>query len=359
MSFSIQVCYSKGMKIAIDVSPLSTGHRVRGTGFYLHHLQQSLLTYFPENSYQFFTKRQEITDKPDIIHFPYFDPFFITLPVIKTTKIAITVHDLTPLVFPNEFPSGIKGNIRWQIQKLLLKQADVVITDSNSSKRDIMLFVGIEEEKIHTVYLAAGEDFKVLPKHKAGDITAKFNLPKRFALYVGDATWNKNLPRLIEAAVLANVPLVMVGKALSSENTIDTTNPWNKDLMTTISFAKEHRNIHRIGFVSMEELISLYNMASVFVMPSLYEGFGLPILEAMACGVPVITSKEGSLHEVAGNAAYYIDAYNSQTIADAIHTLWWDTKLQKELSSRGLEQAKSFSWKKTAEATLSAYKMAL
>ncbi len=343
------------MKIAIDISPLKTGHRVRGTGFYLQHLQEALQSYFPRNQYIFFTKKHEIPPDIDVVHFPYFDPFFITLPLFPKAKTVVTVHDLTPLVFPKEFPAGIKGNIRWEIQKMLLMQSQVIITDSNSSKKDIIKFTSCSEKKIHTVYLAAGEEFKVISKKKAQDVLAKFRLPKKFALYVGDATWNKNLPRLIDAAVLANVPLVMVGKALASDETINTTNPWNKDLVKTIAMAKENKNIHRIGFVSMEELVALYNYAHIFVMPSLYEGFGLPILEAMACGVPVITSKEGSIPEVADNAAFYIDAYDVYNISGAIKTLWWDDKLRKELSKRGLIQAEQFSWKKTAEQTLRAY----
>jgi len=343
------------MKVAIDISPLQTGHRVRGTGFYLHHLQHALTTYFPSHSYHFFTGIEGIPKDVDIVHFPYFDPFFVTLPFFSKAKVVVTVHDLTPLVFPKEFPAGVKGNFRWQVQRLLLKRAKTIITDSKSSKRDIASYVGYPEQKIKTVYLAAGEEFRVLPKKKALDTIAKFNLPKRFALYVGDATWNKNLPRLVEAAVLANVPLVMVGKALLGEENIDVSNPWNKDLFKTIALAKEHKNIHRIGFVSQEELVGLYNSASVFLMPSLYEGFGLPVLEAMACGVPVITSKEGSLPEVAGEAAYYADAYSAKSIAESIQTLWWDEEMRKNLSERGLAQAKRFSWKTTAEETIKAY----
>jgi glycosyltransferase involved in cell wall biosynthesis len=343
------------MKIAIDVSPLQTGHKVRGTGFYLKHLQDALVTYFPQHEYRFFTQKEGIPNNMDIIHFPYFDPFFITLPFFPKTNIIVTVHDLTPLVFPEDFPAGIKGMVRWQVQKQLLKQARGIITDSNSSKKDILRIVGYPKKSINTIYLAAGEEFTVLPQKKALDTIAKFKLPRKFALYVGDATWNKNLPRLVEAAILENIPLVMVGKALSGEEKIDATNPWNRDIIKTIALAKEHKNIHRIGFVSMDELVALYNSAHIFLMPSLYEGFGLPVLEAMACGVPVITSSEGSLPEVAGNAAFYADAHSTRIIAESIQTVWWDEKLRKDLSERGLKQVKQFSWKKTAEETIRAY----
>ncbi|MDE2025977.1 MAG: glycosyltransferase family 4 protein [Patescibacteria group bacterium] len=344
------------MKIALDISPLQTGHRVRGTGFYLQHLQSALVKYFPQHEYRFFTQKDGMPTDSDIVHYPYFDPFFITLPFLPKTKTIVTVHDLTPLVFPKEFPSGIKGAVRWQVQRQLLRMTNGIITDSDSSKKDIVKFVGYPQQKIKTVYLAAGEEFTVLPKKKAQDIIAKFRLPRKFALYVGDATWNKNLPRLVEACVLAGVPLVMVGKALSGEEKIDGNNPWTRDLRKTIALAKEHsKMIHRIGFVSMEELVALYNCTTLFIMPSLYEGFGLPVLEAMACGAPVITTKEGSLPEVGGSAAFYTDAYNIRSISESIQTVWWDEKLQKELSKRGRIQSDVFSWKKTAEETIKAY----
>lgn len=343
------------MKIAIDISPLQSGHKVRGTGFYLQHLQHALLRYFPQHEYRFFTQKEELPLNVDVVHYPYFDPFFITLPFFSKVKTVVTVHDLTPIVFPKEFPSGIKGAFRWQVQKQLLKRVQGIITDSESSKNDIIRFVGYPKGRIKTVYLAAGEEFRIIPTKKALDTIAKFRLPKHFALYVGDATWNKNLPRLVEACILANIPLVMVGKALSQEENVDKTNPWNKDLVKTISLAKEHKNIHRIGFVSMDELVALYNAAKIFLMPSLYEGFGLPILEAMACGVPVITSREGSLPEVAGNAAYYVDAHSTRILTESIQTVWWDDKLQNDLSARGKLQVEKFSWKHTAEETLKAY----
>src|SRR3982751_6510623 len=103
------------MRIAIDVSPLESGHKVRGIGFYVSHLKRSLEKYFPNNIYDFFLDK--VTVAPDVFHYPYFDPFFITLPMVKKYKTVVTVHDLTPLVFSEHFPAGIKGKIKWQIQK--------------------------------------------------------------------------------------------------------------------------------------------------------------------------------------------------------------------------------------------------
>ncbi|HSW88340.1 MAG TPA: glycosyltransferase family 1 protein [Candidatus Saccharimonadales bacterium] len=345
------------MKIAIDISPLQTGHKVRGTGFYLHYLKRSLEQHFPKNKYTFFNQGEKIPNEINIVHYPYFEPFFRTLPFIKKNKTIVTVHDLTPIIFPQHFPAGLRGNFSWQIQKYLLRQVDAIITDSENSKRDIARIVNYPKEKIHVAYLAAGEEFKKVHSSQftVGSLRKKYNFPEKFALYVGDVTWNKNLPRLVKAAQQAKIPLVMVGKALINKD-IDTSNPWNNDIVEVQQLIKKDTNIICPGFISTEELVLLYNTATVFIMPSLYEGFGLPILEAMSCGCPVITTKEGSLPEVAGEAAYYVDAYSVENISQGLQMIFRDTTLQKELSEKGLKQTRKFSWKKTAEQTISVYR---
>lgn len=344
------------MKIAIDVSPLQTGHKVRGSGFYLEHLKNSLVKYFPQNQYLFFERGEKIPKDVDLVHFPYFEPFFLALPLYKKYKTVVTVHDLTPIVFPKAFPRGVRGEIKWQMQKFSLKKADAVVTDSKSSKKDIIRYVGIPEKKISVVFLAAGEQFKVLDRGSwMLDIQRKYDLPDRFVLYVGDVTWNKNLPRLLNAVKEIDIAIVMVGKNLINEN-YDKNNPWSYDLNRLWELSKENKNIMRLGFVPDDDLVAIYNLATVFTMPSLYEGFGLPILEAMSCGCPVITSKEGSLPEVAKEAAYFVDAYDYKSIAKGIKEVFNSENLQKELSQKGLENAAKFSWKTTAANTLKVYK---
>jgi glycosyltransferase involved in cell wall biosynthesis len=343
------------MKIAIDVSPLQTEHKVRGSGFYLEHLKNALVKYFPTNDYLFFQRGEKIPSDVDLVHFPYFEPFFLALPLYKKFRTAVTVHDLTPLVFSQAFPRGIKGELKWQMQRFALKKADAVITDSENSKKDIHRLVGINVNKIHVIPLAAGEQFRQLGKGNwQTEIKKRYGLPDDFILYVGDVTWNKNLPRLMDAAKQLEIPLVMIGKSLAQAD-YDQTNPWNADLNRVNELARSNEKIIRLGFVSMDELVQIYNLATVFVIPSLYEGFGLPILEAMACGCPVITSKEGSLPEVAGDAAFYVDAYDVNDIAKGIKKVFSDKKLREELSKKGLTQAQKFSWKKTAEETLKVY----
>lgn len=352
------------MNIAIDISPLegkgSLYHRVRGTGFYLKNLKDSLLKYFSENNYTFFTRGSKLVSDIDIVHFPYFEPFFLTLPIFEKFPYVVTVHDLTPLVFPQNFPPGLKGKIKWKIQKRNLGKARRIITDSNSSKNDIVKLLNFPEDKVDVVYLASDEKFKKIKisQEKKAEISKKYQLPEKFILYVGDVTWNKNLPRLIKACLNANFPLVIAGKTVREDN-FDKTNPWNRDLAEVQKLSYQNKNIIRTGFVENKDLITLYNIAEAFAMPSLYEGFGLPILEAMSCGCPVITSKEGSLPEVAGDAAFYVDPYSESNIEEGIVKVFSDQKLQIELSKKGLRQAQNFSWKKTAEKTMNAYQMAI
>jgi glycosyltransferase involved in cell wall biosynthesis len=345
------------MKIAIDISPLQTGHKVRGAGFYLENLKRALTKYYPQHEYKFFTRGEKLPENVDLVHFPYFEPFFLALPIYKRYLTVVTVHDLTPIVFKEHFPRGIKGEIKWQMQKYALRKANAIITDSNCSKKDIVKYAGVLPEKVSVVYLAAGEEFKISENlgAKSGEIKEKYKLPEKFVLYVGDVTWNKNLVRLIEAVKGIDVPLVMVGKALVSED-FDKNNPWNKDLVKVQDLVKEDKNITRLGFVPTEDLVVIYNLATVFAMPSLYEGFGLPVLEAMSCGCPVITTKEGSLAEVAGEAALYVDAQSHDSIGKGIQEVFGNPILQKKLMQDGLKRVNEFSWKKTASQTLEVYK---
>src|ERR1700757_4470940 len=156
------------MKIAIDVSPLQSGHKVRGVGFYLTYLKKALLKFYPEHEYSFFQKGEAISNSVDIVHYPYFDPFFLTLPFFKKYKTVVTVHDLTPLVFPEHFPAGLKGNMNWQIQRFNLRKTNGILTDSNASKRDIERIVGVSDEKVSVAYLAGSEEFKKIKIENSG-----------------------------------------------------------------------------------------------------------------------------------------------------------------------------------------------
>lgn len=348
------------MKIAIDISPLSTGHKLRGTGFYINHLKSALIKYFPEHEYTFFTNKKQIPENVDVVHYPYFEPFIITLPFSKKHKTVVTVLDLIPILLPKHFPRGIKGNIKWQVQKFLLTRVNAIVTCSESSKTDIIKLIHYPKNRIKVAYLAPGEEFiriKISLQDKKR-LQEKYRLPEKFILYVGDATWNKNIPRFIEAVKLTKLPLVLVGKALSITD-IDKSNGWNSDLMRVQELTADDKNITKLGFVSTDELVLLYNMATVFVFPSIYEGFGLPVIEAMSCGTPVVTTMESSLPEVGGKAVCYVDGYNTAAIANGIKEVFENEKLRNQLSEAGLSRSKEFSWMKTAAETIAVYKSVL
>lgn len=352
---------TKPMHIAIDYSPLTSGHflqhRVRGTGFYLTNLRSSLEKYHPKEDFIFFKRGEKLTEDIELIHYPYFEPYFLTLPRKNKYKTVVTVHDLTPLVFKDQFPSGIKGKFKWELQKKALKRADAIITDSHSSKNDIHKFTGIPADKIHVVYLASSPHFRKL-RTKNSEQRTKYKLPAKFILYVGDATWNKNLSSLIKAINMIDEHLVIAGSAFVNKD-FDRQNPWNKDLHEAQVLSQANKKIIPLGFVPDEDLVKLYNSATAFIMPSFYEGFGLPILEAMASGCPVITTEKGSIPEVADSAAYFVDPGSVESIKDGINEVMKNEDLRKALSEKGLNQAEKFNWKLTAEKTFKVYEQVL
>lgn len=346
------------MKIGINVSSINNEstnqHKVRGSGFYVENLILNLKKYDKNNEYILISNEKEI-DKVDIIHYPIFDLFFLTLPKSSNIPFVVTVHDLTPILFPKHFPVGIKGKIKWLIEKNRLNKATEIITVSNSAKQDIHKVLKIPQNKIHSIYLGANSVFtkKQLTEREINNIIKKYNLPSKFVLYVGDATWNKNLPNIIKACNLVQVPLVLVGKAIKSKDVSN--NPWTKDLQIAQKLITENKNLIALGFVPTEDLVTIYNLASCLVMPSFYEGFGLPLVEAMKCGCPIITSNRGSIPEVVGESALFVNPENINEIGDTINKVFLSTELKSSLSNKGLEQSKKFSWEKTAKETIQVY----
>lgn len=340
------------MKVAI-IDPPILGHRIRGTGVYAHHYATELEKYGGVG-----VVTAEISDLPqdvDIYHFPYFDPFFLTLPFFKTKKTVVTIHDLIPLIFPDHFPRGIKGEIKWQVQKHLIRGVDAIITDSHSSKNDIERILKINSVKISSIYLAPLENFfeKKNPQEKE-HVRKKYKLPVSFMLYVGETNWNKNVTNIIRAAKLAKVHLVIVSKSFVEKH--DTTyNPWKENLFEAQREAYACDLIHGIGHIELEELISLYQLAQALLLPSYYEGFGLPVVEAFASRCPVITTHRGSLKEVAGEAGLIVEPDDVEGIGKAMQQMSKDKKLRQELINKGETQLKQFSWRKTVQQTVNVY----
>lgn len=352
------------MNIGIDISKIGkenlSKHKIRGSGSYIDGLIEHVPKIDRNNKYIIIDGEVRLTEI-DVFHYPYFEPFFLSLPVRVNKPSVVTVHDLIPLVFPDKFPAGIKGKLRWRVQKLALANKTLIVTDSQASRKDIIKIAGIKEAKIRVVYLAASETFTKLPDslrlEKKREIVKKYSLPENFLLYVGDATWNKNLVGIANSIKRTDTKIVMVGKALV-RNHYDKGNLWNNELLEFQRITENDKRFYLTGFVDQKDLNSLYNLARALIMPSFYEGFGLPVLEAMQAGCPVITSNKGSLKEVGGEAVYYVDPYSIDSISEGIEQLINNEMLRNSLSEKGLIQAKKFTWKDFAEEMETLYKYA-
>ena len=346
------------MNIAIDITPLSGGHGRRGVGRYTKNLIDALQKYESHHSYSLFTRKQKVPDNADMVHYPYFDPFFLTLPLVKRKPTVVTVHDLIPLVFPDKFPAGLRGAIKWQVQRLSLRGAKRIIADSNSSKNDIVRILGIKKEIIDMVYLAPDPAYHPVTDPAALDgARTKFSLPKQYILYVGDVNWNKNVIGLLRAFAtlrkqkeLLQFKLVLVGRAFLQDSLAQT--------QEINQFIHDHDLEHVVtctGNVPVSDLAAFYSLASVYVQPSHYEGFGLPVLEAFACGCPVVSSNASSLKEIAG-PAILVSPSPDDLVGGILRALSTDREAQ---AARQFEWVKRFTWKRTAKETVLSYEKVL
>ena len=287
----------------------------------------------------------------DVFFMPHLN--FIGLSV--GAKSLLTVHDLSFLKYPEFFSARKNFWHRLVKAKKLLKRFSLVIAVSENTKRDIVELGGINPDKVKVIYSGVGEEYKKLPlinyQFSVKRVRDKYNLPERFILYLGTIEPRKNVDGIIRAynqlrvmsCELRDYKLIIAGaRGWKSENIY---REWDKSAFKN--------DIKFLGYVEPDDKIYLYNLASVFIYPSFYEGFGFPPLEAMACGVPVVASFASSLPEVVGDAALMVDPYNINDLAGALEKVLVDENLKNKLIARGLEQAKKFSWRETARAYLS------
>ncbi|HEC22614.1 MAG TPA: glycosyltransferase family 1 protein [Chloroflexi bacterium] len=268
---------------------------------------------------------------------------------LRRLPTVLTVHDLIYRLFPAHH----RRLNYWYLNAampLYVRRASHIITISESSKRDLMRLYGTPAEKITVIYEAAAPHFKPPPAERIEAVRVRYGLPERTLITVGTIEPRKNLPRLIEAlaALRRDDPalrLVIAGA---------------KGWLTGGFFAALERfgqqeAVILPGYVSDEDLPALYAGATVAVQPSLYEGFGLPVLEAMACGVPVACSATSSLGEIAGDAALTFDPENVEEIIAALRRLLADADLREELRRKGFARAAEFSWERAARETWAVY----
>lgn len=367
MSNKIKLIHN-GPKIAINISPIYDGNSIRGVGYYTLNLIKSLkkeIKNKPEYqdwSIKLIKKKSSVkSGKYDLIHYPFFDPFNLTLSLDKYIPTVVTVHDLIPIEFKKHFPVGIKGKLKWLIQKHYLKKVSKIITVSKFSKNIINKITQIPLSKIFAIHLAADKSYqRITNSKKLKSIQKKYHLPNKFILFIGDINWNKNIPNLVKACLDLKYPLVIAGSTATKKNIPH--HPWTKDLLWLQSKAKTIKNSNALvltGFIPDKDLPYIYNLATVYCQPSFAEGFGLPLVQAMQSGCPIAYSQTSCLPEIMNGNGIPFDPYSIESIKIALQKYWNNPKTLQKYSFEGLKHSQNFNWSSTAQATLAVYKSAL
>lgn len=379
------------MRIAIDALPLMVPKT--GIGFYTHHLLSEFIRIAPENDYylcdilwgrSFYnlikiknfpgmsdtlqhisgfsfpfrimsrialllyartTKGARKIEKMDLFFGPNFRAIFR-----KSLRTVITIHDMAHEYYPENVDEKL---LRYLKQELLrtARFATLIIADSQNTKMDILKFLNVPEDKVKVIYIGIDKTFRPVTDPIILEATRKkYHLPGKFILYLGAIQPRKNIAGLIRAYhLLCQDPnfkyrLVVAGGI-----------GWkNRDINQLVFELGLKDRIRFTGYISSSDLPILYNLAEAFIYPSFYEGFGLPVLEAMACGTPVVTSNVSSLPEVGGNAVVSINPRSVDELANEIRRILSDKELRSRCITKGLERAKIFSWEKCALETLKA-----
>jgi glycosyltransferase involved in cell wall biosynthesis len=345
------------MKVFISATPLHTGHAIRGVGKYTRLLIESLSQL---TDLEISTIPPKPEEPPvDLIHYPFFDLFWKTLNVPKKTPVVVTIHDVIPLVFPKQYLPGWKGKWALHQQKKTLKKVAAIITDSEISKQDIVKHLGVPAKKISVVYLAADPALSKPTPLEVLRVRRQYHLPSKYVLYVGDINYNKNIPQLIKMMKFlpSSVHLVCLGKNFRPQPIPEW--QWIETQMAMSDVTNRVHFITTIEAHQQSELAAIYNGATAYIQPSLYEGFGLPVLEAMQCYTPVVAAATSSLIEVAGKHALFA-APTAEDLAQQVEKiLEWSDSARKTHCRAAAKWAQTFSWSRVANETLQVYHNAL
>jgi len=375
------------MRIGFDISAQSLPRS--GIGQYQIHLLEALLRLDHENEYLLYAFNFRNRERFSDIHFPSDNYKLNVIPIpqrlitlwwmmfnrpglervagecdlyqvseicIQPTRKARTVamvHDLTTLLFPQYH---VKSNAFVHNQRFKrLDQADGILTNSEATKRDILSHLDIRPEKVFVTPLGADERFKPLDPMATHPILQKYQLHKPYILFVGTLEPRKNVETLVRAfnqlkqSHSAPHELVLAGRK-----------GWlYESILQAITVSPFKSDIRLLDYVEDSEVPALMSGADVFAYPSFYEGFGLPVLEAMQCGAPVVTSSVSSLPEVGGDACLYVHPESADELAETLYKVIRDKSLQQILSEKGIKRAKQFSWEQCAEETLRAYRQVM
>ncbi|HJX39787.1 MAG TPA: glycosyltransferase family 1 protein [Anaerolineae bacterium] len=291
-----------------------------------------------------------LSEDLEVAHVPYFAP-----PLFVSDRTVVTIHDLIPLIEP-----AYRGSALVRLYTHLVaagaRRAAAIVTDSQASQKDVLRLLGVSPEVVHVIYLAVGSTYQPVTDERELDrVRAKHGLPETYILYLGGFDRRKNLATLLAAYAsldgqsMAGAPLVIAGRLPAGNS------QFFPDPRAMVENGGLEGRVIFIGWVTEEDKPALYSGATLFLFPSLYEGFGLPVLEAMSCGTAVVASNAASLPEIAGDAAVLVDPQEPEALATAIADLLKDVSRRKELARRGRERAQLFSWNNTVAQTVAVY----
>jgi len=286
-----------------------------------------------------------------LAHVPYWAP-----PILPSVPTVVTIHDLIPLLLP-EYRGGLLVRLYTSLVSISARRASLAITDSAASRQDIIARLGLSAGRVHVVHLAADERYTPAPVPGDREVRARYRLPERYVLYLGGFDVRKNVAAVLGAyrwagpAIGKDCPLVIAGR-LPQEDSPFAPDP--RRLARELEV--DERTVRFTGFVEEADKPALYRSAVAFVFPSRYEGFGLPPLESLACGTPVVGSDVSSIPEVVGEAGVLLLPNDVEGMAQALIRLATDDGFRAELSRRALAQAARFSWERAARETLAVYR---
>jgi glycosyltransferase involved in cell wall biosynthesis len=357
------------MKICIDARPI--GQKMHGIARYTYNMIKNLLKIDQQNQYTILigkdfpgipgkannlrmmtlrsrwisiSEQWELVKilkelKPDL----FLATSFVA-PVFNPFPMVMTIHDLNHIALSRNYSIFHAIYYKWVV-KPAVKKSVKIVTVSEFSRKEISRYLMVPDEKIKVVYNGCGEEFRPIEDSKLLErVRKKYNFPETFILYVGSYKSHKNVSNLLKAydRVSLKIPLVLSGRG-------------SQELLELSKKFEMGKKIIFMGEVDESDLPIIYNCATLFVFPSYYEGFGLPPLEAMACGCPVVVSNAASLPEVCGDAAYYVDPRNVESISEGIYRVLTDENLRNTLILKGLERIKLFSWEKAAKEVLNVF----
>ena len=366
------------MRIAFDGTTLRPGRT--GVGYYTDHLLHQLAEQGPDEELVVISNRPVDTTRPlpgrvRVAASPWQTPRMVWMqtlaplmlrrlradvahftngmvPLASPVPTVVTIHDMSLTLYPSYHPPR-RVLLNRPLVDVAARRADAIITVSQSAKRDIVRLYGLSPDRVHVVHEAAAPSFRPIHDPSVLErIRRQYNLAERFILYVGTIEPRKNLPTLIEA---------FASRRMSGDLThqLVCAGPYgwlSKGLQERIERLRLEGAIRFIGYIPFDDLPALYNLAEMFVFPSLYEGFGLPVIEAMASGTPVITGRVPALAEVAGGAVEHVDRLDAESLGEAMVRLARSRDRRAALTAAGLGRAGTFSWERAARETLDVYR---